>query len=137
LQSILALKKPLVALSGDSHNAWFSQLTTLKGQKVGVEFAGSSVTAPGFESLGLGTVGSALDGSVNSKQWLDGNGKNYGLIDDLNYIDTKSRGYLLMTFTQDTVKGEYVFMDTVVSNTYKSSVGKTITVTPDLKATYN
>jgi alkaline phosphatase D len=137
LQSILALKKPLVALSGDSHNAWFSQLTTLKGQKVGVEFAGSSVTAPGFESLGLGTVGSALDGSVNSKQWLDGNGKNYGLIDDLNYIDTKSRGYLLMTFTQDTVKGEYVFMDTVVSNTYKANVGKTITVTPDLKATYN
>jgi len=44
---------------------------------------------------------------------------------------------LLMTFTQDTVKGEYVFMDTVVSNTYKASVGKTITVTPDLKATYN
>jgi alkaline phosphatase D len=137
LQSILALKKPLVTLSGDSHNAWFSQLTTLKGQKVGVEFAGSSVTAPGFESLGLGTIAPALDGSINSKQWLDGNGKNYGLIDDLNYIDTKSRGYLLMTFTQDTVKGEYVFMDTVVSNTYKSSVGKTITVTPDLKATYN
>jgi alkaline phosphatase D len=137
LQSILALKKPLVTLSGDSHNAWFSQLTTLKGQKVGVEFAGSSVTAPGFESLGLGTIAPALDGSINSKQWLDGNGKNYGLIDDLNYIDTKSRGYLLMTFTQDTVKGEYVFMDTVVSNTYKANVGKTITVTPDLKATYN
>jgi hypothetical protein len=28
-------------------------------------------------------------------------------------------------------------LDTVVSNTYKSSIGKTIIVTPDLKATYS
>jgi len=137
LQSIQALNKPLVTLSGDSHNAWFAQLTTLKGQKVGVEFAGSSVTSPGFESLGLGTIAPALDGSINSKQWLDGNGKNYGLIDDLNYIDTKSRGFLMMTFTQDTVKGEYIYLDTVVSNSYKATVGKTITVTPDLKAKFS
>jgi alkaline phosphatase D len=137
LQSIQALNKPLIALSGDSHNAWFAQLTTLKGQKVGVEFAGSSVTAPGFESLGLASIAPALDGSINSKQWIDGNGKNFGLIDDLNYIDTKSRGYLMMTFTLDNVKGEYVYLDTVVSNTYKSSIGKTITVTPDLKASYS
>ena len=137
LQSIQALNKPLIALSGDSHNAWFAQLTTLKGQKVGVEFAGSSVTAPGFESLGLASIAPALDGSINSKQWIDGNGKNFGLIDDLNYIDTKSRGYLMMTFTLDNVKGEYIYLDTVVSNTYKSSIGKTITVTPDLKATYS
>jgi len=137
LQSIQALNKPLIALSGDSHNAWFAQLTTIKGQKVGVEFAGSSVTAPGFESLGLASIAPALDGSINSKQWIDGNGKNFGLIDDLNYIDTKSRGYLMMTFTLDNVKGEYVYLDTVVSNTYKSSIGKTITVTPDLKATYS
>ena len=136
LQSIQALNKPLIALSGDSHNAWFSQLTTLKGQKVGVEFAGSSVTSPGFESLGLSSIASALDGSVNSKQWSDGNGKNYGIIDDLNYMDAKSRGYLMMTFTLDSVKGEYVYLDTVASSTYKASVGKTITVTPDLKASY-
>lgn len=137
LQAIQALNKPLITLSGDSHNAWFTQLTTLKGQKVGVEFAGSSVTSPGFESLGLGSIAGALDGSVNSKRWLDGNGKNYGLIDDLNYIDTKSRGFLMMTFTQDTVKGEYIFLDTVTSSNYKASVGKTIVVTPDLKASYS
>ena len=136
-QSIQALNKPLVALSGDSHNAWFSQLTTLKGQKVGVEFAATSVTAPGFEAAGLSTMGPALDGSINSKQWIDGNGKNYGLIDDLNYIETKSKGYLMMTFTLDSAKGEYIYLDTVVSNAYKSTVGKTITVTPDLKASYS
>ena len=137
LQSVQALNKPLITLSGDSHNAWFAQLTTLKGQKVGVEFAGSSVTSPGFESLGLASIAPALDGSINSKQWIDGNGKNFGMIDDLNFIDTKSRGYLMMTFTLDYVKGEYIYLDTVVSNTYKSSIGKTITVTPDLKATYS
>ena len=137
LQSVQALNKPLITLSGDSHNAWFAQLTTLKGQKVGVEFSGSSVTSPGFESLGLASIAPALDGSINSKQWIDGNGKNFGMIDDLNFIDTKSRGYLMMTFTLDNVKGEYIYLDTVVSNTYKSSIGKTITVTPDLKATYS
>ena len=54
LQTAKAQGKKLVALSGDSHNAWFTNLTTLAGEKVGVEFATSSVTAPGFESAGLG-----------------------------------------------------------------------------------
>jgi len=61
---VRAQGKRLVALSGDSHNAWFTNLTTLAGVKVGVEFAGSSVTAPGFESAGLGSLASSLDGSA-------------------------------------------------------------------------
>ena len=52
LQTAKAQGKRLVVLSGDSHNAWFNNLTTLAGEKVGVEFAGSSVTSPGFESAG-------------------------------------------------------------------------------------
>ena len=119
----------MVALSGDSHNAWFNSLTTLDGTKVGVEFAGSSVTSPGFEGAGLGGLASAMDGSALVPQL--GNaaiGAGLGLIDDLSYSDTNRRGYMLMTITADAVKGEYVFMSTVKSTTYTASVGKTITV---------
>ena len=32
--------------------------------KVGVEFAGSSVSSPGLERVGLGALAASLDGSV-------------------------------------------------------------------------
>jgi alkaline phosphatase D len=46
LQTVKAQGKKLVTLSGDSQNAWFANVTTLAGEKIGAEFAGSSVTAP-------------------------------------------------------------------------------------------
>jgi alkaline phosphatase D len=129
LQTARAQNKKLVALSGDSHNAWFTNLTTLAGVKVGVEFAGSSVTAPGFESAGLGALASSLDGSALVPQLgATAVGAGLGLIDDLNYADTIRRGYLLITVTAAAVKGEYVFMSTVKSQTYTAAVGKTISV---------
>ena len=137
LQTARTLNKKLVALSGDSHNAWFTNLTTLAGVKVGVEFAGSSVTAPGFESAGLGALASSLDGSALVPQLgATAVGAGLGLIDDLNYADTIRRGYLLMTVTADAVKGEYVFMSTVKSPTYTATVGKTISVAATGAVTY-
>jgi alkaline phosphatase D len=129
LQTVKAQAKKLVVLSGDSHNGWFTNLTTLAGDKVGVEFATSSVTAPGFEGFGLGGLASSLDGSalvptVGNSAIAAG----LGLIDDLNYCDTTRRGYLLMTVTADAVKGEYVYLSTVKSITYTATVGRTITV---------
>jgi alkaline phosphatase D len=114
-----------VTLSGDSHNGWFSHLTTLGGARVGVEFAGTSVTSPGFESVGLGGLGSSLDGSVVTGT----QGSGLGLINDLAYADSARRGYLLLTVKADTITGDYVYVDTVKSNTYTAAVGKTITVT--------
>ena len=104
-------------------------MTTLAGEKVGVEFATSSVTAPGFEAVGLGTLASALDGSALVPQL--GNaaiGAGLGLVDDLNYADTLRRGYLQLTVTRAAVTGEYVFVDTVKSKTYTATVGKAVTV---------
>lgn len=129
LQTVKAQGKKLVALSGDSHNAWFTNLTTLAGEKVGVEFATSSVTAPGFESVGLGGLAGSLDGSVLTAQLGSAAiGAGLGLVDDLNYSDTNRRGYLQMTITAAEVKGEFVFVSTVKSKTYTAAVGKTITV---------
>ncbi len=134
LQTIKAQGKKFITLSGDSHNGWFTNLTTLAGEKVGVEFAGSSVTSPGFESAGLGGLASSLDGTAVV---AGGYGMGLGLVDDLNYVDTIRRGYLLMTATAASVKGEYVYVDTIKSTAYKASTGKTVTVSAtDLAVTY-
>lgn len=125
LQTALAQGKKLVTLSGDSHNAWFTNLTTLTGAKAGYEFAGSSVTSPGFESVGLGSLAGALDGTAVAPG-VQGTG--LGLVDDLNYADTQRRGYLLMTASSTQMKGEFVFVDTIKSNTYTATTGKTVTI---------
>ncbi len=129
LKTARALKKPLITLTGDSHNAWFSQLTTLAGEKAGVEFAVASVTTSGFDYAGLGGIGSALDGSILvSKLGNAAIGAGLGLTDDLFYAETANRGYTLITVTADAVQGEYVFTDTIKSRTYTAKVGRTIKV---------
>jgi alkaline phosphatase D len=129
LQTVKTQGKRLVTLSGDSHNAWFTQLTTLAGDKVGVEFAGTSVSSSGFEGAGLGTLASSIDGSALVPQL--GNaaiGAGLGLIDDVSYCDTTRRGYLVMTVTPAQVKGEYVYVSSVKEPTYTTTVGRTVTV---------
>jgi alkaline phosphatase D len=134
LQTIRAQGNKFITLSGDSHNGWFTNLTTLAGVKVGVEFAGSSVTSPGFESVGLGALASSLDGTAVVP---GGHGLGLGLVDDLNYVDTIRRGYLLMTATAASVTGEYVYVSEILSTNYTASVGKTITVNAaDMSVTY-
>ena len=134
LQTIKAQGKKFITISGDSHNGWFTNLTTLTDEKVGVEFAGSSVTSPGFESAGLGGLASSLDGTAVVP---GGFGMGLGLVDDLNYVDTIRRGYLLMTATAISVKGEYVYVDNIKTTTYTASIGKTITVkASDMTVTY-
>ena len=129
LQAVKSQGKRLVTLSGDSHDAWFTNLTSLAGEKIGVEFAGTSVTSTGFESAGLGGTATSIDGSALVPQL--GNaaiGAGLGLIDDVNYCDTTQRGYLQMTVTAAAVKAEYVFVSSVKLPTYTATVGKTITV---------
>ena len=125
LQSVKTQNKKLVVLTGDSHNGWFNNLTTLAGEKVGVEFGGTSVTSTGFESVGLGTLSSSIDGSVLGASAV---GAGLGLINDVNYVDTSQRGYLVMTVTPASVKGEYVYVSSVKQPTYTAAVGRTITV---------
>jgi alkaline phosphatase D len=128
-QAIKAQAKKLVVLSGDSHNGWCTNLTTLAGEKVGVEFATASVTAPGFESAGLGELASSLDGSALVPQLgASAVGAGLGLIDDLNYADTIRRGYVMVTVTSSAVKGEFMYINTVKTTTYTAAVGKTVTV---------
>ena len=137
LNTVKSLGKNLVVLSGDSHNAWLSQVNTLGGERVGVEFAGSSVTSSGLEGFGLQALAPFLDGSVLvSKLGPSAVGAGLGLVDDLRYAETTRRGYLLTTVTAASVRGEYVFVDTVKSRSYTAGVGRTITVDSSGAVTY-
>ena len=113
LASILAANKKLVVLSGDTHNAWHSQLTlagyisaSQAGVKVGEEFATPSVASVGLESY-FSTLPSANVKSIYES-----------VVDDLKWMDPSRRGYLKMTFSKTQAKGEWVFVNNVKSSYY-------------------
>jgi len=106
LSTAAQLKKRLVVLAGDTHNAWHSNLTLMSGQKVGEEFATSSVSSPGLEAylaLPPAQVKAIFEGVVN----------------DLKWMDSSRRGYLKLSITPAQVQGEWLFIDTISSRTYK------------------
>ncbi len=100
----LAADADLVVLSGDSHNAWGYDLGArgpgfgAHHEAVGVEFAGHSVTSPGFESsvpqVPPADVARALRESSN------------GLV----YCDTSRRGYVSLDVTPQQVTGAWHFV---------------------------
>jgi alkaline phosphatase D len=120
----LQLKKNLVVLAGDTHNAWHSHLT-LKGgipgglpagTKAGEEFATGSVSSPGLEEYLVTLKPAEIKGIFE------------GVIDDLKWMDASQRGYLKMTFTANEAKGEWFFVNTITNRTFTSTLGKTVTM---------
>jgi alkaline phosphatase D len=106
LSTAAALNKRLIVLAGDTHNAWHSDLTLLSGQKVGEEFATSSVSSPGLEaylSLPPAQIKAIFEGVVK----------------DLKWMDASRRGYLKLTVSSTQVQGEWFFIDTISSRSYK------------------
>ena len=98
----------LVALAGDTHNAWANNLATLGGVPIGVEFATSGVTSPGLEAfLGLDAV-SALQAEAAIGL----------LIDDLQYNNLLDRGYMVVTFTPTEATANWTFIDNILDTTY-------------------
>jgi len=99
--------KKLVALSGDSHNAWHTNLTLANGTKVGEEFATSSVSSPGWEAYFPSMV------STIKSLFQDTTAKS-----NVQWMDASRRGYLKMTFTAAQAKGEFIFVNSVNSGVY-------------------
>ena len=96
----------LVALAGDTHNAWASQLNTTDGVVAGVEFGCASVSSPGLDTvLGAGSA-AAFAPLVSS------------LVDDLIWANLVGRGYLHVAFTPETVTASHRFVSTVLSRDY-------------------
>jgi len=113
-----ALNKNLVVLAGDTHNAWASDLADLNGQAVGVEFGVPAVTSPGFETyfptIAPATVAAGME----------------QLIGPLQYAETISRGFVVLTVTPAETRADYRYVSTVTSKTYTAAVGKSLRMLP-------
>ncbi|OZA94067.1 MAG: alkaline phosphatase [Erythrobacter sp. 34-65-8] len=87
----------LVTLTGDTHNAWAFQLEHA-GEAAGIEFAGQSVTSPGFESY-LTTIAPA----DLSKAMVSDNPQ-------LSWAETSRRGYMAVELTPTRASCEWRMM---------------------------
>ena len=107
----------LIMLAGDSHNAWGFDLAQ-DGRPAGVEFAGHSVTSPGYESVtrqaGAATVARGLVAANRELKWAD----------------TEHRGYMRVTLTAERASCEWVNMATIASRSTRTLPGKTLSVSP-------
>ena len=97
------LNKKVVVLSGDTHNAWSSDLHTQSGDNVGVELATSSVSSPGMEKY--------LNIPLAQLQQFEIAFTT--LIDELNYTNLNQRGYLKVSFTEQRMVSEWIFINTI------------------------
>jgi len=112
------LDKNLVVLAGDTHNAWANDLQDQAGRQVGVEFATSSVTSPGFEDYLPKENPQTLAAALTQ------------LIGPLQYCDTARRGYLVLSATAAECRSDWVFVDTIASRNFTASVAKSMKVLP-------
>jgi alkaline phosphatase D len=120
LKSAQSAGADLIVICGDSHNAWAYDLGQ-DGKPAGVEFAGHSVTSPGYEgsvAADAGTVAAALVARNPELKWCD----------------TSHRGYMALTLTPDRATNEWVFVDTVRERSAKARAGHSATVVRGRKA---
>ena len=119
--------KNLVVLSGDSHNSWGLNLATYgsdgtDGVPAGVEFAGTSVSSPGFEgpeSFALSATDAAQLAAALTQ-----------IVPGLEYANLYHRGFVKVTFTQEHAEAEYIHVDTVKASSYQApdELAKTLRV---------
>lgn len=107
----------LLSIAGDSHNSWAGQLTLNDGTVVGHEFAAPGISAPGYDQ-----VNQLLDvASVDDLYPI--------LIDDINYTDFTSKGFLDLSINRTEAIGTFRYVDTVFSETYTPFESDPVTVT--------
>ncbi|MEO7690977.1 MAG: alkaline phosphatase D family protein [Sphingomonas sp.] len=114
LRSAQGLGANLIVLSGDSHNAWAYDLGQ-DGKPAGVEFAGHSVTSPGYEAAVTSdpkAVAAALVGANPELKWCD----------------TSRRGYMAMTLTPTLARNDWMMVDTVKTASADAGIGHSTSV---------
>lgn len=106
--TLAQLKKKVVVLAGDTHNAWSSNLYSKDGVFVGVELATSSVSSPGLEKY--------LNIPLAQLQQFEFAFTT--LIDELNYCNLNQRGYLIVQFDEAQVQSQWVYVDSIKKPEY-------------------
>ena len=113
-----AADRNLVVLAGDSHNAFASNLRDASGKAVGVEYAAPSVTSTGLE-LKYRDIGRQFLADALVK-----------IMPDLKYAQTSNRGYLLLTLTPQSARSDWIFVSSVLDNSFSASVGRSLQTLP-------
>jgi alkaline phosphatase D len=84
LQTCAANAANAVVLAGDSHNCWMNNLPAGAGRMAAVEFAGGSVSSPGFEHslthAGPGERERAFQSANPNLAWSDLTNRGYGVL---------------------------------------------------------
>ena len=114
-EQALAVDANLVVLAGDTHNAWAFDLAH-EGKAVGVEFATSSVSSPGFESVLASVPPSLLEGAL------------VGANEELKWADTSQRGYMMVELTPQAATSEWRFTASTKTRSTKLAGTKTASV---------
>lgn len=102
LGTMAAYNKNLVVLAGDTHNSWANNLKDKDGNKIGVEFATTSVSSPGMENYASLTT---MEASIQFEYAIR------NLIDDLVYTNLNQRGFMSIVFTNDDVIATWNYVD--------------------------
>ncbi|MEN4981968.1 alkaline phosphatase D family protein [Acinetobacter modestus] len=106
--TLAQLKKKVIVLAGDTHNAWSSNLYSKDGVFVGVELAISSVSSPGLEKY--------LNIPLDQLQQFEFAFTT--LIDELNYCNLNQRGYLIVQFDETQVQSQWIYVDSIKKSEY-------------------
>lgn len=85
LEACVANANNVVVLGGDSHNCWLNNLGAAGGGRMAaIEFAGGSVTSPGFErslsAAGPGERETAMRAANSNLAWCDLTNRGYGAL---------------------------------------------------------
>ena len=104
-----------VVVSGDSHAAWANELNDAQG-RVGVEFAGTSITSPGQGAYFPGMDFGALIRARNPH---------------IKWTDQNDHGFILLTLTHSQAKAEYFVVSTILAKQYQTRAAAAFTVTPN------
>lgn len=105
LTAVEPLIKPVIALAGDTHNAWHNRLTLQDGTVVATELGTASVSSPGMEHY------LKMDEATAKVMAED----LPVLIDDLQYCNLHQRGYLTVSFTEKQALATWRFVDSIQS----------------------
>lgn len=109
LMQLKSIGKPVIALAGDTHNAWHNKLTLKDGTEVGVELATPGVTSPGMEHY------LSMDDEV-AKTLADDLPL---LIEDLQYCNLHQRGFMTLIVSEDSAKATWHYVDAILTQAGK------------------
>lgn len=118
LAQLKQLNKPVIALAGDTHNAWHNALTLEDGTFVATEIATPGVTSPGMEHY-LSMDDAAAKTLAEDLPLL---------IKDLAYCNLHQRGFLSLEVTDSQAVATWNFVDAILTKNGKVTDKKTYTI---------